>query len=259
MTTTPPPADNQDLQRQLRATWATALGIIVGLAIIFVAVDVLIPWFRGAMRNARLNDCHGYTKQISLAILNYADVHGHFPPAYTTDAAGNRLHSWRTLLLPYIEQQELFDSIDFSKPWNDPVNAVAFNAKDVFPQCPALPKEVASAGNLTTYLAIVTPNSVIRAGTPTPSADLEASSSTVMFVDAPPDKAVHWMSPYDADETLLLELGLNSKPRSQHPGDIMMSGFADGHSQLLTPNLDEAARRALITVLDDDNDAIPDP
>ena len=57
-------------------------------------------------------------RNITLALLNYADTHKAFPPAYTVDANGNRLHSWRTLLLPYLDQQSLYESIDFSKPWN---------------------------------------------------------------------------------------------------------------------------------------------
>ena len=47
------------------------------------------------------------------------------PPAYTVDADGRPLHSWRTLILPYLEQEPLYQTIDLSKPWNDPANAKA--------------------------------------------------------------------------------------------------------------------------------------
>lgn len=261
MTTSPPPTDAQDLQRKVRATWTTALGIVAGLAIIFLAAEVF-TWFRSALRNARLNDCHGYTKQIALGLSNYEAVHGRFPPAYTTDANGKPLHSWRTLILPYMEQQKLYDSIDLTKPWDDPANAAACSTPLSFYQCPALPAAIKNAGNLTTYLALVTPDSVLRIGSPIAYDDLEDSSNTLVFVDAPADKAVPWMSPHDADEKVLLEFGRVSDSqhagKGQQAGAVMMAGFADGHSQLLHRLLDDDARRALITVSADDNAAIPE-
>ena len=64
-------------------------------------------------------------KQIALALLNYEQAHHALPPAYTVDAQGRPLHSWRTLILPYLDQESLYQTIDLSKPWNDPANAKA--------------------------------------------------------------------------------------------------------------------------------------
>ena len=71
--------------------------------------------------------------QIGLALHNYHDVHGNFPPAYVADANGRPLFSWRVLLLPYLGQQALFDQFDTSKPWYDRANlAVLQHMPEVF-------------------------------------------------------------------------------------------------------------------------------
>ena len=45
--------------------------------------------------------CVNNLKQIALALHNYEEVYKVLPPAYTVDAQGRPLHSWRTLILPY--------------------------------------------------------------------------------------------------------------------------------------------------------------
>ena len=70
--------------------------------------------------------CANNLKQIALALRNYESVYHALPPAYTVDAEGKPLHSWRTLILPYLEQQALYDKIDLSKPWDDPANKEAY-------------------------------------------------------------------------------------------------------------------------------------
>src|ERR1700761_2260667 len=57
---------------------------------------------------ARRHQCMDNLRQIALGLKTYADEHSAFPPAYTIDAHGKPLHSWRTLILPYIGQAELF-------------------------------------------------------------------------------------------------------------------------------------------------------
>jgi type II secretory pathway pseudopilin PulG len=93
------------------------------LAILAVVVAMLLPSVRRARPAARRSQCKNNLKQIGLALYNYeADYHA-FPPAYTVDADGKPLHSWRTLILPYLDQQPLYARIDLSKPWDDPANA----------------------------------------------------------------------------------------------------------------------------------------
>ena len=52
-------------------------------------------------RAAQKASCEANMRTIGLALQNYHSVYGSFPPAYATDAAGNPMHSWRILILPF--------------------------------------------------------------------------------------------------------------------------------------------------------------
>ncbi len=111
----------------------TLVEALVVIAIIGILVGLLLPATRAARPAARRMQCSNNFKQLGLAMHNYAADYKCLPPAYTVDAQGNRLHSWRTLLLPYLEENELYKKIDLSKPWNDPDNLAAFGQK--MPRC----------------------------------------------------------------------------------------------------------------------------
>src|SRR5947209_4748780 len=53
---------------------------------------------------------------------NYHDTHGQLPPAVVYGADGTPLYSWRVLILPYIEQQELYQQFHLDEPWDSPHN-----------------------------------------------------------------------------------------------------------------------------------------
>jgi prepilin-type processing-associated H-X9-DG protein len=69
-------------------------------------------------------------KQIALAAHDYhADGHNTFPPGATFDAQGSAYHGWHTLLLPYLEHENLYKTIHLDKPWDHPDNAAAFQTR----------------------------------------------------------------------------------------------------------------------------------
>ncbi len=57
-----------------------------------------------------------------MAVANYHETFGCFPPAYVVDRQGKPMHSWRVLILPFMEQKELYDAYDFAEPWDGPNN-----------------------------------------------------------------------------------------------------------------------------------------
>lgn len=72
-------------------------------------------------------------KQISLAMQNFHDVYGHYPPAVVYGPDGKPWHSWRVLLLPFLDERQLYDRYDFSQPWNGARNIhIANAAPDVY-------------------------------------------------------------------------------------------------------------------------------
>lgn len=233
-----------------------ALKFLALLAICGLVVAMLLPTVRSSREAALRNSCFNNLKLIGIALQNYADVHGHYPPAYTTDAAGNRLHSWRTLVLPFYGSSPLYQSIDLTKPWDDPANAEAASTVLEHYQCPSIAVGDSNSP-LTTYLAVVTPESAIRAANSRTPEELEkVAADALLIIDAPKEHAVHWMSPEDADETALSEMLKSDKTQSQHSGNILLGLFADGHVAAISKEPKPDALRAMTTVPTDDDNAI---
>ena len=197
---------------------------------------------RGGREPARRTQCKINLKYIALALHNYHDTYNSFPPAYTVDENGNPLHSWRTLILPFFDQRPLYETIDLSKPWNDPVNAEAYKTVVHGYLCPSTAVEATH----TTYLAVVTPDSVIR---PSQSCKIkevtDGTAETLMIVEVPPEKAVHWMAPVDADEqTLLTKTG---KKKLAHTGG-WVGALVDGSARFFSEMIKDEQIHALSTV-----------
>lgn len=61
-------------------------------------------------------------RKVGLAILDYHHNHGCFPPHANVDASGKPLHSWRSLILPFLDEDGVFNMIDFDQPWDSDAN-----------------------------------------------------------------------------------------------------------------------------------------
>jgi prepilin-type processing-associated H-X9-DG protein len=216
------------------------------VAIIAVLIALLLPASRSARSPARRAQCTNNLKQIAMALRNYEEVHKALPPAYTVDASGRPLHSWRTLILPYLEQDALYRTIDLSKPWNDPVNAKALATPIGEFHCPASDRPE----NTTTYLAIVATNGCLIPKEARRLAEItDAHAKTLMMIEAGDENAVPWMAPVDADAPLVLGLGANT--RLHHSGG-MNACFVDGRVSFLKVSLPARGRRALMSISGDD-------
>ncbi|MBS0205016.1 MAG: DUF1559 domain-containing protein [Planctomycetes bacterium] len=238
--------DLSRLRTQNSRRGLTLIELLVVIGIVIVLIALLAPATRSARPAARRVQCKNNLKQIGLALHNYADEYGVFPPAYTVDANGRPLHSWRTLLLPYLDNAPLYQKIDLSKPWDDPANEVAFQTKIPTYECPS---STAPAGQ-TTYLAVVA-----RGGSFLPAESRQISdfkdgtANTVMVIEVDAAHAVHWMSPVDADESLVL--GFGPKSKLLHAGGTHAL-LADGSIRFLPEKLSADQRRALITIAGND-------
>jgi hypothetical protein len=225
-----------------RGPLSTIATIALAAVAVLLMIALLLPATRSAREPARRNACSNNLKQIALGILNNEAARGAYPPAYTADADGRRLHSWRTLILPFMEQATLFESIDLTKPWNDPVNAKAREASVTTFTCP-------SAGlkeGFTTYLAVTGAHCVFDGANSRRIADVrDGRNETILVVDAPPDRAVHWMSPEDASDQELLAFWPESK--GQH-ASVRLAALLDGHVKAIPKDVDADALRAQTTM-----------
>jgi prepilin-type N-terminal cleavage/methylation domain-containing protein/prepilin-type processing-associated H-X9-DG protein len=99
----------------------TLVELLVVIAIIGVLVSLLLPAVQSAREAARRMQCGNNLKQIALAIHNYHDTHRSFPTSGNhRDAARGRPptngFSWISKSLPFMEQQNLHDRLNFNLP-----------------------------------------------------------------------------------------------------------------------------------------------
>ena len=86
-------------------------------------VKSLAPALTTARAAARRMSSVNNLKQIGLAFHNYAAVYNHFPsPALLGGEQKKHAYSWRVALLPFIEQQALYNQYRFDEPWDGPNN-----------------------------------------------------------------------------------------------------------------------------------------
>ena len=205
-------------------------------------VGLMLPAVQSAREAARCMQCSNNCKQIVLALHNYHSAYGSLPPAYTTDEQGRPLHSWRALILPFMEQQALHSQIDFSKPWNDPVNRPI--ADTVVPAylCPSTTIDSTS----TSYVAVVHPSGMMSGPDPVSFPEVtDGISNTVLVVEADSSMAVPWMSPQDIDLNAFQRIGSSRDAGGHFGGAHILLG--DGSVRFLTDSVSSEHREALIT------------
>jgi prepilin-type N-terminal cleavage/methylation domain-containing protein len=101
--------------RHQRRLGFTLVELLVVIAIIGVLVALLLPAVQTAREAARRMQCANNLKQLSLGLLNYESTLKTIPPA----GIDSNQMSWTVLLLPYIEQKNLYDQFNFNRgSWN---------------------------------------------------------------------------------------------------------------------------------------------
>jgi hypothetical protein len=114
-------------------------GIVLGLVFaVWLAAAFLVPTYSRAGPESWRSTCGNSIRQIALALHNYHDQYGSFPPPYVLGPDGTLWHSWRALILPYLAYAPKFTGpYRFDEPWNGPNNSrLAAQAHHPF-ACPA--------------------------------------------------------------------------------------------------------------------------
>ena len=172
-------------------TWVELLVVI---AIIGVLIGMALPSIgRGYPASFRTSHQNSM-RMVGLAIHNYESANGHFPPAYIADEDGKPMHSWRVLLLPYLEEDALYKQYDFDEPWDGPNNSklvdkLAGNPFGVFWQEPS--------DGLTGFKLITGPETAFEKDQAVGFGALTAGSSNTICLVDDNSKRINWMSPED--------------------------------------------------------------
>lgn len=99
----------------------TLIELLVVIAIIAILIALLLPAVQQAREAARRSQCRNNLKQLGIALHNYHDVSKQFPinggigsGGYAWQAGTHRKGTWLVQLLPYLEQNNFFEQLDFT-------------------------------------------------------------------------------------------------------------------------------------------------
>ena len=242
----------------------TLVELLVVISIIGILVGLLLPAVQAARESARKAHCENNLHQIGTALHNFHTAKSRLPVGCLEwrgpmSPRTNRQYAWSAFLLPYLDQQNLFDSIDFKLPYDDPANEpAAFTAVSVF-VCPSAPDSEGDRGK-TDYGGLFGERILDRK--PDDGMFLydkkldwddiiDGLSKTMLVAEDIGGPDSEWIN----GRNVFVQAGGINDPdawvgdneiRSMHSGGAMAL-FADGHVQFLANAMDEQILGALIT------------
>jgi hypothetical protein len=168
---------------------------------IVVAICGLFCWPLGilAQRNIEARSeaqCSANLVEIGTAMARYEAKYGHFPPAYVTDPTGKPIHSWRALLLEFLDPP-LFRQYSFGEPWNGPNNSKLASKMPGVYACPS--DALAEKRKTTCYAVIVGAESAFPENRTVRIADISDRTlniPTILVAEAA-DLKIPWLEPRD--------------------------------------------------------------
>jgi prepilin-type N-terminal cleavage/methylation domain-containing protein/prepilin-type processing-associated H-X9-DG protein len=230
-------------------TGFTLIELLVVIAIIGVLIQLLLPAVQTARESARRIQCANRLKQLSLAALNYEQTHRVLPacgivdPVQQTllgqnylvyDQVQGKMFSWAVLLLPYLEEQNLYDQFDFDVSILQQAN----NPQEIFVETYLCPSEESSGlyyqdddftadkrfakGNYAAYvspfhsdLQYLYPGALIGTGQPLQRVS-DGLSDTIVFsevrtFDHPLDERGTWALGWNGASLLAFDMHHNTK------------------------------------------------
>ncbi|MEX0610975.1 MAG: M56 family metallopeptidase [Pirellulales bacterium] len=147
-----------------------------------------------AARHAPIAQTQNNLKNLALAILNYEATYRALPPHAKYDASGKPVLSWRVMILPFLDQADLYEEFRLDEPWDSEHNRkLLARMPDEFKN-PKL-----NEPTKTNYLAVVGEECVFT-GTPNGikfSRISDGTARTIALVEADADQAVEWTKPED--------------------------------------------------------------
>lgn len=245
----------------------TLVELLVTISIIGVLLGLTLPAVQMARESARRTQCGNNLHQIGIALHSYHDARKTLPPGCLQwrppglPAANYKQFAWSALILPYLEQEPLYESIDFNVPYDHPKNAQPGSTRLSSFLCPTATAPAPGGLGKTDYAGLFgqrlttfknTNNGVFiynRAFTFAMIRD--GLSQTMCVAEDTVGPECEWINGRNTFE----QSGRINDPkaslidneiRSEHVGGAMVL-FVDGHVSLLQNDLDTKVLAALIT------------
>jgi prepilin-type processing-associated H-X9-DG protein len=231
----------------------TRVIFVVTAALVIAAAVVVMRGCWGFPRGANARDaecvalCTSNLQRIALAMREYEAAQGSFPPAYVVDKQGKPLYSWRVLLLPYLDQQDLYDQFRLDEPWNSENNHhVSDLAVDLF-QCPGQPETKLPTTN---YMMVVGGHTISAGREPRKITEIiDGLTDTIMLVEVA-DSLVYWAQPEDLhfDKLRFTVNGSKRREISSYHRSGANVAFCDGSVRLLKKSINPQLVKAMLTI-----------
>lgn len=219
---------------------------IIGVLVIWLLL--IRPMMDAFHERATRMQCPNNLKLIGLAMSKYEQAYHSLPPAFIADSNGRPLYSWRVLLLPFLEQDELYNRVKLDEPWDSPHNRSVLQDEAVAQRfhCPWAdnPKDE------TTYVMIVGPNMISDGPHSVRFADIKDGLSNTIMIAEVKNSGIHWAEPRDLDfrEMSFRVNDPDGKGISSNHHGVANVGFADGSVRTIGGDFDPKLLKALITI-----------
>jgi hypothetical protein len=193
-------------------------------------------------------------KQIALALHDYHDKHGAFPPAVVRGLDGTPLYSWRVAILPFMDEEALYARFRRDEPWDSPHNRALLSQAP--PAYAPARYTAASDPSATFFRVFVGPGTAFDGDTGLNlKADFpDGSAKTILVVEA--REAVPWTKPVDVPYGAGQSLPALGIPRRYRIGRLQFgekaplvfcAAMADGSVRTFDLEMPSAALRGWIT------------
>ncbi|MGQ0637164.1 MAG: DUF1559 family PulG-like putative transporter [Planctomycetaceae bacterium] len=225
----------------------TVLASAVGGFLLFLLL-LFWPKIRGAGEAAARTQCKNNLKQIGIALRQYQQDHGTYPPAYLADVQGRPMHSWRVLILPYLGNEgcRLSDEYRLDEPWSGPNNKKLLEKVPEVYRCPTYLKQRGACRACTSYAAITGTDCAFHGAEPLAPEDFSDELENAAFIVERIDTEIPWTKPDDYRPSEHPQAGDRFAGHSAHEGGFHIL-LGDASVRFVSQNLPPATWRALCT------------
>ncbi|HUE73190.1 MAG TPA: DUF1559 domain-containing protein [Pirellulaceae bacterium] len=175
---------------------AVIIGLVAVVGVLVVCggilVALLLPAVQQARSAGRRMQSANNLKQMGIAIHMYHDMYNELPPAVVKDGSGKPLYSGMVLLLPFLEQDQIYRQFDLTKPWDADENRGLSMTDLAFLRNPNSPNP---APGTTDYLFVGGPQSLLGADGKRTFADCRDGTSNTMVLVEVKGNTRSWAEP----------------------------------------------------------------
>ncbi|MCX7425615.1 MAG: DUF1559 domain-containing protein [Planctomycetia bacterium] len=252
------PDDGDVRPRRGPRRWSTCLMVLLGCLFVMMVIALMLPPVGAPREAGRRVQCKNNLQRIGLAMRNYEQAHGCFPPYFIPDENGKPTHSWRVLILPFLGEDRLYKQYRFDEPWNGPHNKELASRMPAVYRCPtyaAMSLSDEATNSLTSYAMIVGPHAISGGPTPHKMSDVtDGLSNTIMVVECA-GAGINWLEPRDlnAEEITNVRIGSGEYKNppgginSYHPG-VANTLFCDGTVRAVDQSVGEKVLKGMLTI-----------